>query len=530
MNVASKRGAALAIVIVVSAAIMILSAALVSTAVYNTDSAQNSLEGRQAYLDVKSVIEYGKAYVNKNPDCGDFTIVADDSAGSSGYKIGTGGTPLATYTKANRTIAAKVKYQFSNRYRKLKYTFPPLVGGVPAYIDAGKQHGKITLFNGDYVLNGTAVDSPIVAKGIVKLNSTITPSFQADQMYFMGLVSDDADKKCLQINAVDAAIILKTDFIYFNSDIRAVSGYKQGLKLEPKNNTIGIAYFNHVKIKAGNVNIVKSSVGSDSELNGYYSFSGTIDLFKDYKSLKKLTEQEVIDELDGQPFTGEKLTASKVYVENNYVKMESGDQDGVKWTGEGNVRDISEGQYSQLGKSVYMYITDIQDWNNGSSTKNYKADEIHVQFVNDSKDFEFPKNKTVIFMADQISLNTQIADDNVGEDDPSKPMIYNTNGTSHCILKSKDGNHEFDLIFHFKTTVCYADGETYVIKPGTYHITESIGYNGSGIGIDLFTTAAKDYFEHTRPDSAGGPGDSGGSGGSGGTGGTGGLLGGYSDE
>lgn len=503
MKTVSKRGAALAIVIVVSAAILILSAALVSAAVYNVSSSQNSLEGRQAYLEAKSAIEYGKAYVKKNPGCGDFTIKTDSST-NSGFGIDTGDTSLADYSSTDRTIHAHVKYQSSDRYRKLKYTFPALAGGAPAYIDAGKRHGGIQIFNDPCNLSNTTVNSPVVAKSTVKLSGSQTIGFTADQMYFMG------SGKCLEVKAFDDAATLKADFIYFNADICAVNGYNR-LEITPKNNKNGIAYFNSVQLKQGTNNIIKKRDGSDFELNGYYLFSGTLNLFDDYESLTKLTEEEVIDELNGEKFTGEKLTASKRFVEQNYEKMLSGDQDGAKWTGEGR---LSNGTPSEQAGCVYLYVIECNDWGNVLKGVPYKADEIHVQYVNDGKNFVFPEGKTVTFMADVISMNTQEADDKV--DDGHKPEIEGTGG-AHCILKSQSGQNDFDVTFHYKTTVSYTkDGNdvSYDIEPGTYRIPKSKE-------IDLFSADGENCFtkEPTAP-----------IGGSGGTGSSGDSTGGYSDE
>lgn len=64
MKKKSRQGAALVYVITVTAVLMILVTGLVFLAGINLHSSQTSLAARQAYLDAKSAVEYGRAYVS----------------------------------------------------------------------------------------------------------------------------------------------------------------------------------------------------------------------------------------------------------------------------------------------------------------------------------------------------------------------------------------------------------------------------------------------------------------------------------
>lgn len=121
----SKRGVALAYVIVVTAALLVIATAIVALANYNLNVSQNSLEGRQAYLDARSAIEFGRAYLTKNPDTEDFTIVrSSQSTSGSGLAVGAKGATgaIASYVKETGMINAKVPYSATHdRFRLLSY-------------------------------------------------------------------------------------------------------------------------------------------------------------------------------------------------------------------------------------------------------------------------------------------------------------------------------------------------------------------------------------------------------------------------
>jgi hypothetical protein len=118
----SKRGVALAYVIVVTAALLVLVVGFVALTEYNLNASQTSLEGRQAYLDARSAIEFGRAYLAENPDAESFTIVRSSSG--SGFAVGAlnASGAIASYDQSDGQINAKVPYSSSgDRLRLLSY-------------------------------------------------------------------------------------------------------------------------------------------------------------------------------------------------------------------------------------------------------------------------------------------------------------------------------------------------------------------------------------------------------------------------
>jgi hypothetical protein len=530
MRFGSKRGAALAIVIVVSAALLILAAALVSVAKFDLDYAQNSLESRQAYLDAKSAIEYGKAYVTKNPAVGDFTV---NGSSGSGFTIGAAGDIVATYDSGRKLLNATGKYKSSERFRKLGYQFATAgsTALAPVYIEAsGIRHGGTAIFNSDYTLNNGGVYVPILAKYTVKLTSGLN-DFSAPQMYFMG---QDSNNGCFQITG-NGYINLKSDFFYFNGDITAKNydpkhNYLLLYKYSNDNNVgnkVGFVYFNNVRIITGSTIKV---------LDGYYKFKDGLNLLDINSSyLTKLSsEADVINELKGQPLTGEKIVANKQYIEQNYTMIISGeneDSDGAHWVGSGS---LTNGTPSNVPNNiVFLYITNCDNWGN-KLDGTYTAKEIHLQYVNNSN-LVVPVSKTVVFQADSISLNTQISDTQIGTlgIGGTKPMltfdVSQTQNWASFILRSTDGTKDFYLTCPNKLTVYYSDPknpelnkkvykQSYDILPGIYHISTGIGI--SGVGVNLFTKNAQDYFASTSPVSTSSGDGTGSSGGATTTGGT----------
>lgn len=147
MKTKSKRGAALAYIIILTAVMMVLASALVFTAKYNLEYTKNNLESRQAYLDAKSAIEYAKAYLVKYPDSDDFSIVKTGSG--SVFSVGSPGAAgaVAAYNSKDEVVNATAKYQSSDRVRKLGYQFSQSgEKGTNDFLVAGRNYGMNFLY------------------------------------------------------------------------------------------------------------------------------------------------------------------------------------------------------------------------------------------------------------------------------------------------------------------------------------------------------------------------------------------------
>ncbi len=539
MKAGSKRGAALAIVIIVSAAILILSAALISAAAYNISSTQNGQEGRQAYLDAKSAIEYGKAYVSKNPGCGDFTVLADSMSGS-GYKTGAGASDsLAAYTSADKTIRAKAKYKSSDRIRSLTYKFPT----------KGTDDSLNTLFllcvagYGDHKVvddvwspklnDDKKSDYPVIIKKPMQLPSGwgTTKKLTAPMVFLMG--------KDTTLTCYESYGEIQSDFIYIAGNTITGQDYRgytaeqkqySKLLLETNHQSRGVICFGsdcQISVDGWKVTGEESGEREITVKKGYYYFDDDTDLFGfiDHGTLpfKSVAVADLPDYADDRMVQ---------YVNNNFGILCDGDSvwngDSAIWTNQGRLCDGVPSNYTggsgqnMKNKIVYLYVTSCDGWektlsrDGQSKFGSYIAKEINMQYVNSSEDFTIPANNTVAFMADSILLNTQISDTEVG--DGKKPKIVNE-GNSSFLLKSTSGSEDFYLKLPYDLKICLSDTDSYTISAGVYHINTGIGVSGKG--VSLFTDKAKAYFYNRKPDS---PYQSWGGGGSGSTTETGGYY------
>ncbi len=495
----SKRGVALAYVIVITAVLLILAAALISTAKFNMDSSTNSLEGRQAYLDAKSAIEFGREYLSVNPDAAsaDFSIVPN-STSKTGFAINSNpkaSNAVAAYDSSKNAIRAAAKYKSSDRVRKLGYQFAtdPDEGESDwedADLSVGFQHGNNQIFNGspsrfDWK-NGT-VYYAILANQTVNLSGS-PGTFSAPQMYYTGSSNSNV---CYNLSADRTSGTLQSSFFFFQGDIIATSPNRNIHLYLKSNSSSAIVSFNHVRM------VVNDS--SAVELNGFYQFSGTIDLINVQAEISS-AKLKMIDasKIDSQ------ILNNNNFVLNNYKDIVSGeDVDNLHgnnyWVKNGY---IDNGRPSEVpGKIVFFYISDSQNWhyfaNNPTDTALYGAKEIHFQYVS-GQNFMVPSGDKVILKSDKISLNTQYSDSNVGSGS-NRPQITRDGNTGGFILVAPNKENSVDLYVPNALTIQYAGG--YTIKPGHYSVKN----------LNLFSDDARSLFaKGPNSDGSGGTGGSGG--------------------
>ncbi|HEX2939195.1 MAG TPA: hypothetical protein VHO66_09820 [Ruminiclostridium sp.] len=534
MKAGSKRGAALAIVIVVSAAILILSAALISAAAHNISSTQNGQEGRQAYLDAKSAIEYGKAYVSKNPGCGDFTVLADSTSGS-GYIIKLNGKidapdTLAAYDGTKKSISAQGKYKSSDRIRKLGYQFNiKNTGNADSlFWVCSLGYGKHEVFTRGlfgfptYLKDGSKSaysDYPVIVKQTLSLYSLSETNQKliAPKVFLMN--------SGVSLYCSNESGEIQSDFIYIAGDIngedyRDTEDSEQNyckLLLNTNHESSGVICFgSDCRIRVNGWGVIHGEMCGAREIlikKGYYSFTSGTDLFG-FTDGGEAPFKPIANKKDLPAYVNDSTVQ---YISKNVSSLYDGDSVGIDsafWTRQGQ---LSHGAptdsnilnlFSKINKRiVYLYVSSCYNWEDAFLFSKqyaiYLAREINLQFVNDKEDFVLPASKTVIFSADNISLNTQSSDSEAGSAD-EKPVITfdGAKEGKHAdfILTSTNGAKEFDLICPNDLKVCYSDSKQYVIKKGIYHIKKCVGIgdslkNSIKKGVNLFTDDAKDYFD-----------------------------------
>ncbi len=542
MSVGSKRGAALAIVVVVTAALLILSAALVSSASFNLSYSQNSLQDRQAYLDAKSAIEFGRAYVVKNPTSGDFKVNLDrtDYTFSINKGAATANT-VAAYESAGKILKASAKDKTLDRFKTLGYRFQFSEGASsnsPAYISASLKLGNTTIFNGAYnnfALTGNVrVDFPVFSNTRVSLSGRDCERLSSPQIYFMG------NPDSFVVNGDDFQTRLVSDFIYFNGNINCNNTLKQNTGLflyrfdsDNDKTKYGVAYFNNVTISFSVWGSNNNKTSYSYKLNGFYRFKGGTNLLStdidtnihtdiDEKSKMfiRLEPEEIGDVLGDEE--GDVILANKAYIESNHDIIIPGDTTGTKWTSDVNV--IQSNKTGFTDKAVFVYVVDCGNWNNlfnNSNKVSYLAKEMYWNYVNVQTDFVVPEGKseqnkyspnTLVFQAEHISLNTQ-KHNSLDDDSGKKPKIVGKKGASFFMMPLDTNAKEFNLTIPTELEIKYSDtnnnSHEYTInETGTYHI--KIGSEPFKDGFNLFSSEAEKFFDETTPSSGGGSGGSGG--------------------
>lgn len=547
MKTGSKRGAALAYVIVVSAALMILATALLFSAKQNLDLSKNSLEGRQAYLDAKSAIEYGRAYVLKNPGTGDFAIVKN--SGDLGFTVGSSGDAgaVAVYNSAKKLISASAKYRSSDRVRKLGYQFTTAEGGdsdgshLNDFLVASNGYGRNEIF---YTYTQTFLpDAASVYPVVSHLYRMTTGNnkLTAPQIYILGKSNGNS------VIIYDSnELTLKSDFIYLAGGIDSFESWLhvyQPFYLQTySGSTRGVVFFGKDVIKDG---------ATIAQGGKYYYFKNNINLYHlaagdleevEESKLPACVDQESVD-----------------FIVNNNDNLITGDSwspnRGSNWSsqgiisgillnhyrnsGSGNVppyvayqKPIEQGSkiesgvlypvnsnshhYNEDEQVVFWYLNDISGWasallgNNNPLVDNvftnvsnvYYAKEINLLYVNTDTDFKVPEYKTVVLKADKITLGMKRSDTE-GSSGDSRPKITHFGNAARFILEAQNESASLQLYVPYPVKVQYRDGgntREYQIKVGHYEVKE----------LNLFSDEAKDFFSDAEPGSGspGGPGGS----------------------
>ncbi|MBW7571555.1 hypothetical protein [Caproiciproducens faecalis] len=564
MKTGSKRGAALAYVIVTSAVLMILATALVFSAKVNLDSATNSREGRQAYLDAKSAIEYGRAYVLQNPDVGNFTIVK--TSGNPGFKIGAAGAAdaVAEYSSEDKLITASAKYRSSDRVRKLGYQFTTEEtgegeeSGVNEFLLAGTNYGSnVAYYNwwAPSMYPQKVSDYPVFISNRLQVLSG-EHFLKAPSMMLFGL---NADHSIMCDNASRAE--LTSDAIYFNKDILGAHPNKGDVNGAPrlviKNITPDrgvIVFGKDCRIYGPNDIVIKE---------GCYSFQSGVDLFKltddESSSNYKYKLLTPLDETPGYAAISESILESPEEVLSGDAQNTAESGHGADWSnygkivgtlsppdkGKGNtpryviykkkisdstkinngqpiIVNYNSGINNYENKIIYWYLNDVSIWGNallGNDDQNsneyytnvsnvYLGKEINLLYVNASTDFKIPEYKTVVFKADSVTLNTKHSDTEVGTGS-TQPKITHSGSAARLIIEAQDPSDSVRLHVPNTLQVEYNDQNgivrKYQIKAGWYDVTQ----------INLFSDDAKEFFESTEPEESSGSSGSGGSSGGG---------------
>ncbi|MCY1714425.1 hypothetical protein [Caproiciproducens galactitolivorans] len=497
MKIKSKRGAALAYVIIITAVMMVLASALILTAKANLEYTKNSLEGRQAYLDAKSAIEYAKAYLVKCPDSDDFSIVRN--AGGSTFSVGSPGAAdaIAVYNSKNKVINASAKYQSSDRVRKLGYQFSQDGEvGTNDFLVASQNYGKNLLYfsYGGFFSNpvsslfpkilfnthlpwddshqapgGEIPDNwwnmiqnvskyPVLFPYSVRALYGESYTLKAPQILLFG---EDYSALCDEKTSIE----LNSDVIYIQSDIDVYSFIPVARpKLILKNSGRGVVVFQR-----------DCKVDSIQISEGCYSFKSGTDLFKpkDVASLKKLNEIPDYAKVDKN-------------VLEKPRDIISGDvqfplENGAGWSLYGKIPDFSTSLESGEGKIVYWYLNDVSKWDTGKGrrTYDYSAKEIHLRYVSDNN-IKISKDKTILFKADSVTLSFSA---NLKKNLPE----ITQSGPSSFLLKAAE------LSVSDPITVRYSGEKgpsSYEIRAGLYDSTPE---------LNLFSEEARDYFKNTKP-------------------------------
>ena len=497
MKTGSKRGAALAYVIVVSAALMILASALVFSAKFNLDSATNSLESRQAYLDAKSAIEYGRAYVLQNPDAGSFTILKTSE--DSGFKIGSGENAVAEYDSTRKLIKASAKYRSSDRVRKLGYQFTTEENGgsigtdlpysfMVSGIRYGSQNGTIQLFND----NGEYANPGPTAFPIVATKAVIFPGNQtmdAPEINFIGRKEEMDTNNCLFSNNWGNATTLKADFIGFDGDIvgkaRVQSDWpktslpeapKLYIKSKTNSSSVILRFSRKLMIEfvdPSNKLLTDYTRAKPVEFEaGYYRFPNGTDLF-DLENVKnkatKLTEDEVKEVL--RQYQTARYTNADIPTVISSEVISS-----VRWTSDGKMENTNPTPITTENATVFMCAS---EWSIQNQSPRYQSPNVVFQWNSRNNMAESKNNPMVItFQVKQISMNL--------ENIYGHPSFEQKYTNSHIYIQNTADESPI-ITFVTHTTIKTSKGTT-TIDAGVYRIGDDnrIGGTVNPFKIDLF--------------------------------------------
>jgi hypothetical protein len=495
----SKRGVALAYVIVVTAALLVLAAAFIALAQYNLNASQTSLEGRQAYLDARSAIEFGKAYLAENPDTESFTIVRSAKAGS-GFAINTTGTVVASYNSDNKQLSAKAPFKTAaNRYRLLGYQFSgggSGSGGAPAdYLICGTVYGATSLFDQFDINNlrfgvNKKSDYPVVMPNILRGDTdwNTARSLTAPEIYMMGQpTSFDFYDNCyaeMHSNFIcigGSSITGYDDRASFTDPSHQYSALI--LKTNPSGGTGVICFLQDCTLQ------ITGSLGRTVKIpKGYYLFSDSMNLI----GLTASNFNSMLTKLDSSRLPSYVSTTRVNFISNNNTSfLVGGVQDwnhGAIWTDDAGV--LANGHptnqnnggkpYSLSSNTVFFYITSCQNWEKSMTkwddhdTAVYSSKSIYMRYVNSTDDFTIPAGKTIVYQSNKIWMNTAKSDTSLGGDVP----IAAGDSGSQFVLQALSGSGGFELDVPAELTVNYKNlngaAKSYRIKAGTYQLAQQI--------------------------------------------------------
>ncbi|MBE6822862.1 MAG: hypothetical protein E7518_07180 [Ruminococcaceae bacterium] len=532
MRASSKRGAALAYAIMVTAALLILAAGLISVAGANLNASQNSLESRQAYLDAKSAIEYGRAYLANYPEKEDegFSILSTGSG--AGFKIGSADAQnaVAVYDPSTRTIKAAARYRSSDRVRRLGYRLGESggenSGGSPyEFFVSGIGYGDTKVFNeveAPYISGSVQSVYPVVFLNLLRSEDLNTENhLTAPKVFCMGSPRPIEFYRESRSSIVSDFICIGGDNIYgqdYRNNSLDASHYST-LILKSKSSDKGVLCFTQNCTLQIDGNAFKRKVAIPS---GYYYFQDGMNLF-DLTNENKNVLLTPVDTAFLPSFVNKEQVN---FIRDNYANFMDSEQgtwtyssvwtdDGGK-VSEGRPSNLSNGkEYSLTGNTVFFYIASCDHWEDafrksGNPNPNlgvYQAKRIIMRYVNDQKNLIIPENKTVVFQADTISLSTAFQDDEAGGSADQRPAItgHQKADSTQFILRPLHGD---TLKLYVPNDLrVYPDydsdeNQSYLIRAGYYDIPET----------DLLSDSAKKFFERTEPEDppSGGSGESGG--------------------
>lgn len=513
-----KKGVSLAYVIIAAMVLLVLSGVLAAAAGRNMGLTAVSTQSRQAYLTVKSAVEFAKGEAYRRAQAGepdDFSVRPDGSLFKAGEAKGKpdGKTVYALCTmKADGlvTVSGKVSYGNAGRSRSLGCSFrltedeEPVsgVGAVNGFVAVGGAYGGNKFMNGEAQFGPYGKSEyPVLLKKPIQISGS-SNALEAPSIFFMG---GESSGTTLDFSVSDAELSLQTEFVYISG---TVNGKKDGgnqtkrsqFHLTGKRDNRDSDSFIYVWFENATVNL--ENVGKKT-LNGLYRFpeSGA-DLF-DFASYPT--------PVDGSEWDLYRYYSGVVsYFKQEKTNMLSGasQNGGIDWSTDGK---FSRSPSQRNGRDVFLYGDSLYDDDNYHSDPNtsvkYTARSIVFQYIG-TKDEPFIVPK-VTFQADTLWLNGQSEDgppdaDNDGDD---VFAVRQDSSVSKFIFKSSDGQKPVTLYLPHGMSVRNSGGnELYALGTGTYEVKS---------GTDIFKlneASQKDAFTKISDKIGGGSG--GGSGGS----------------
>lgn len=489
-----KKGISLAYVIVAAMVLLILSGVLASAAMRNMSLTAASTGERQAYLTVKSAVEYAKGEAYRKEKAG----------GLADFSVAPGGDPFRTVAAADPdgkeiyawctvkdglvTVSGRVAYGDSGRYRSLGCSFrlteeeEESVFPMTDFPFVGGRYRNGELLNNGVNLNNGTLDYPLFSQKSVVCQSTIN-GLSIPSIYFMGGFS---------VQNSGSGATLHTDFLYINGNIDSNSQNTRINLASLSKDQKPVIWFHNTTVSVPGKSL-KIDDGPYQPLN---SVSNVLDIDAFPSQFKKISDEEY-DKLEPCPGRDELS-----YLQANYQRIYSGENStfgGVSWSVD---RKLSIHPSDQSGNCVFMY-TDKNSYNadlqNTSNPITYRADTIMWQHVSNSS-IMVPASLT--FQANVLWLNEQSQDGPVNNSD-GVFAIQQKNYSGKFILKTPSGSDPVLVYLPHGLAVKNAAGaELYSVSAGTYSVES---------GTDLFQADESAFA--SRPSGGGGSGGGSGEGG-----------------